>query len=1234
MKKTTTSQVALITLFCALIMIMPQWLMAQSLPPAGAAVGERPPQALHAPTSPMHSGNGTAVPPAATDTTFVRDTGPTMDQYLYRDGGPIIISIPMDRVVGRTDSNGYLLDVQRLIDNGIVSPKVQLQLSVYDVDEDYSGSTYNPEHDRVTVNGQVVGKLTGANDTWSVTRLEVDVRHFKFAIPTCDEFNGSTRADYLSECDTAPTTVQNEIRIDIDTTNSGLVWAVEVDWAAFSFEAARPILLVHGKGGSNDGEDACAVANAGFGCEYFDKDNDPVFRGFRKRLNQVGFLTAITENWLGGEVSIAENAERLSRIIDRLTRRYGVDKINLLGHSKGGLDSRGYISDNNLNDDDDVAALITLATPHHGSALADLAADHPKIAKLIGYNQTPALKNVSEEYINDTFNPAHPARPGVRYYSVAADSGGTCLIGFGQCVVYWQTLAVPEASQTVAAPAVYKLLLHDGDYKGTNDLMVTVRSTKWTGITGHTSANSAEYGPYPLNHHSIRAAIRQRDEVDTTIVNLVADLLDVKANTAARAMQPTIPDEPEVVAAAEGSDTSVQSGAVAAGQTIVPVMAIDASDQVNFLLLWQTGDLSLTLVDANGTVITPSSAGTNIKYNEDKQGGGMGEYFIEAKSMMYTIEMPAKGQWQARITGAANIGPVPAEWVLLTAQQSAVTASLGTNTPWQRLNGEVQITSAVMNNGAPVLGAQVTGEIMKPDKSVQSIPLFDDGAHGDGAANDGVYGNLFTGSQFGIHSLSVEAKGNTGFGSFTRSAVGEVQFASGTASIAGVFSDQGVDVGGDSLFDLLRVNTPVQVAVAGRYMVFGELQTPSGTKLSTATVSADLGAGGNIVPLEFDGQEIWLKGGSGQFKVANVSVLDMSSTSLPVRVDYKAAPYLTRLYNRNEFQHDAVVLTGVTSDYGVDHNNNGRFDELVVNVGLDLQTGGDYQWNARLIDDRGYEFGWYSGSATLGAGTRQITFRFDGRAIGDNRRNGPYYLVDLALWGAGGYLNVIEVAQTQAYSYQAFESTAPTMSRLYLPVSLQIPYVPPTLPLLNGDFEAGRVNWREMSTHGWRIILSRNDVTNLPTHSGIWSAWLGGEDDEISYIEQEVTVPVGRPFLTYYHGIASEDACGYDFGGVIVNSTVVDQYDLCEDTSAPNWMRHVVNLSAYAGQNVIMQIRVETDGSLNSNLFVDDVTFSSSGAARAGEQPLEFKWQGESRPDDQPRGAPAEASRLLGPGRR
>lgn len=203
-------------------------------------------------------------------------------------------------------------------------------------------------------------------------------------------------------------------------------------------------------------------------------------------------------------------------------------------------------------------------------------------------------------------------------------------------------------------------------------------------------------------------------------------------------------------------------------------------------------------------------------------------------------------------------------------------------------------------------------------------------------------------------------------------------------------------------------------------------------------------------------------------------------------------------------------------------------------------------------------------------------------------------------------------------------------STLFLPVALRIPYVPPAKPLLNGDFEAGRTGWQEISAQGWQLIISRDQVPNMPTHSGLWAAWLGGDDDEIAFVIQEVTVPAGQPWLTYYHGIASEDACGHDFGGVIVNDVVVDQYNLCQNANTPNWVRHAVNLSAYAGQTVWLQIRAETNGSKNSNLLVDDVAFASSARA-AGDAPLRpFVAPAGPRPSPLPTPPRDDAPRLFG----
>jgi hypothetical protein len=148
----------------------------------------------------------------------------------------------------------------------------------------------------------------------------------------------------------------------------------------------------------------------------------------------------------------------------------------------------------------------------------------------------------------------------------------------------------------------------------------------------------------------------------------------------------------------------------------------------------------------------------------------------------------------------------------------------------------------------------------------------------------------------------------------------------------------------------------------------------------------------------------------------------------------------------------------------------------------------------------------------------------------------------------------------------------------------------------NGDFESGPTAWTQFSTHGYSLIVSSDELpSGIVPHGGNWAAWLGGDHDELAYIQQQVEVPAAAPYLTYWHWISSEDLCGYDFGEVITNSIVVDVYDLCFDNNTSGWIRRSVDLSAFAGQIVDLRISAETDSSLVSSLFIDDVSFQASG---------------------------------------
>lgn len=142
----------------------------------------------------------------------------------------------------------------------------------------------------------------------------------------------------------------------------------------------------------------------------------------------------------------------------------------------------------------------------------------------------------------------------------------------------------------------------------------------------------------------------------------------------------------------------------------------------------------------------------------------------------------------------------------------------------------------------------------------------------------------------------------------------------------------------------------------------------------------------------------------------------------------------------------------------------------------------------------------------------------------------------------------------------------------------------------NGDFEAGLVDWSEFSSNGFPIIVDDFTPTTITARSGSRAAWLGGIADETSYIQQQVTVPNGNAMLSFYQIIGSEDTCGQDVASVQINGTVLRSYELCSSTSSTVWTLQQVDLSAYAGQSVLLQIRAETNSSLNSNYFVDDVS--------------------------------------------
>ena len=130
----------------------------------------------------------------------------------------------------------------------------------------------------------------------------------------------------------------------------------------------HPIILAHG----------IARFDVGWS-ELIQLDNrdDPVldmfhyFRGIRTMLVKHGF--SVYHSSVPWADSVNERATQLRKNVRNVLEQTGVEKVNIIAHSMGGLDARHMLfNDRNKGRiHEKIASLTTIGTPHHGTSFAD-----------------------------------------------------------------------------------------------------------------------------------------------------------------------------------------------------------------------------------------------------------------------------------------------------------------------------------------------------------------------------------------------------------------------------------------------------------------------------------------------------------------------------------------------------------------------------------------------------------------------------------------------------------------------------------------------------------------------------------------------------------------------------------------------------------------------------------------------------------------------------------------------
>ncbi|RKT06428.1 alpha/beta hydrolase family protein [Streptomyces sp. 3211.6] len=109
-------------------------------------------------------------------------------------------------------------------------------------------------------------------------------------------------------------------------------------------------------------------------------DNRSVFVLLRRALGAGGRRRVETYNYSPLTLDLRVTARHLARRVEELCERSGQDRVDLVGHSLGGLVGRYYVQ--RLGGDARVRTLVTLGTPHGGTRVAPFMDAHPLVRQM------------------------------------------------------------------------------------------------------------------------------------------------------------------------------------------------------------------------------------------------------------------------------------------------------------------------------------------------------------------------------------------------------------------------------------------------------------------------------------------------------------------------------------------------------------------------------------------------------------------------------------------------------------------------------------------------------------------------------------------------------------------------------------------------------------------------------------------------------------------------------------
>jgi hypothetical protein len=456
---------------------------------------------------------------------------------------------------------------------------------------------------------------------------------------------------------------------------------------------------------------------------------------------------------------------------------------------------------------------------------------------------------------------------------------------------------------------------------------------------------------------------------------------------------------------------------------VVRPVVIDATSAFSVSLLAASRTLVVSVVAPDGTRYSVGDPASN-----NFESGFFPIDTVSTKpgaSYLISIMNPPPGTWTLEVSEPAALG-APLEILATTLLNNSTLLVLVGGDDDFPLGTDVRLALVAFEGLSKLSGLSIEARLFRPfDPSFTPIGVTfrDDGVGADETAGDRIYETFVNPIEPGTYQVQVNAIGTSSTGAFRRTAATGLRIVPHNAQITG-FTDRGLDDNADGLFDRIGITPSANLTKAGTYSVAVRLRASNGNEIQRS-LEQSFGVGTATVEVTFAATDIVRDlGVDGPYSVAEVRYLEVVDGDL-VPADIRYDLGLTAPYTLGQLQHDPLRLSGTGSATGLDVNGNGLYDFLEISIGIIADVAGNYNYSTTLLDRNGRELGFRSGSITLHTAANTLSLSFDGLPIGQGGLDGPYFLSNLLVFGAGQSLIATRAFTTPAFFARQFEGFVP-----------------------------------------------------------------------------------------------------------------------------------------------------------------------------------------------------------------